>query len=189
MDPANRVGKPYSLDRLIIESALQFDHGAVPRCMASDAELLARGQAACPRDSVVQRGRIVLDTGSPLVVPRLIGLRTTTFNAAGGYLHLGEGDTFPMRGTARSTVRDGVVEVDYADAPGWGGPDPWAAMTIMESFGRAIVRDGRAFVRTPRTCPPTRSWTTHYTFVYHDGVRQRETTVARCRPQRMRRRS
>jgi hypothetical protein len=182
-DPTRPGGKPPALDKLLIRLATgtRIDHAAIPACTASDAELMARGEAACPPDSKVQSGRIVMDTGSPFVFPRLIRLRTATFNEQGGFVSIGDGENVPIRGVVRSRIRDGVVEVDYADAPGYPSSDPYAAMTVMFTSGPAIDRGGRAFVRTPPACPASGHWITRYTFIYHDGVRQSETTRAACR--------
>lgn len=183
-NPADRGAKPYSVDKVVIEAAAgtRFDHFAVPRCDASDAELMARGEAACPPGSKVQSGRMAMDTGSPFGVPRIIHFRTMTFNSREGFVSLGEAENPPMRGVVRSRDRGGTVIVDYADAPGWPPPDRYSAMTVMRNSGPPIIRGGRAFMRTPPSCPPSRRWTTRYTFIYHDGARQTETTHAPCRP-------
>ena len=185
-DPADADGKPHSVDKVIIRvpKGMRFDTTALPRCTASDAELMIRGEAACPERSVVQRGQLVLDTGSPAVVPRLMTFRTVTFNADGGLVSIGESEDAPVRGVVRSVIRGRTVTVDYADAPGFGGPDSQSAMRTMFSSGPALHRDGRAFLRTPPRCPRSRRWTTRYTFIYHDGERQIERSHARCRAAR-----
>ena len=187
-DPANAEGKPYSVDKVVIQSArgTRFDHSALPRCDASDLELVIRGEAACPRGSKVQSGRLVLDTGSPLLVPRLMRFRTMTFNADGGLVSIGEAENFLFRGVVRSRISGATTTVDYADAPGFGGPDSQSAMKTMSTAGPSLGFGGRRFLRTPSTCPRSRRWTTRYTFIYHDGVSQTETTRARCRPNRRR---
>lgn len=188
-DPANAGGKPHSVDKLIVEAApgTRIDQFALPRCEASDLDLMARGEMACPQRSRIQEGRIVLDTGSPLGIPRLMHLRTATFNAPGGFVSIGEAEELMFRGVVRSQIRGRTVTVDYADVPGYGGPDGQSAMTRMFSAGPRLTRGRRAFIRTPRRCPRSRRWRTRYTFIYHDGLRQTETTRAPCRPRRGRR--
>lgn len=184
VNPGDRRAKPHSVDKVVIHAApgTRFDHSAVPRCDASDAELMARGESACPPGSKVQSGRITMDTGSPFGVPRIVHLRTTTFNSRGGFVSLGEVENLPLRGVVRSRVRGNTVVVDYADVPGKPPPDSYSAMKVMRTSGPPIVRGGRPFMRTPPTCPASGRWTTRYTFIYHDGVRQAETTHAPCRP-------
>lgn len=181
-DPAQRGGKPHSVDKVVIQAApgTRFDHTAVPQCNASDAELMARGKAACPKGAKVQSGRIALDTGLPFGASRKIRLRTTTFNSRRGFVSIGESKRPPLRGVVRSRDRDGTVVVDYADAPGMPPPDSYSAMKLMVTSGPPVVRAGRAFVLTPPTCPRSGRWTTRYTFIYHDGVRQTEITRAPC---------
>ena len=180
-NPADRDAKPYSVDKVIVEAPGSVNHSAVPQCNASDAELMARGKAACPPGSKVQSGRIAMDTGSPFGVPRIVYLQTTTFNSRAGFVSLGEGENMPIRGVVRSRDRGGRVVVDYADAPGRPPPDSYSALKFMRTSGPAIVREDRAFMRTPPDCPESGRWTTRYTFIYHDGVRQRDATHAPCR--------
>lgn len=182
--PGHRSGKPYSVDKVRIRADTRFNHYAIPRCNASDAELIARGKAACPKGSKIQSGRIAMDTGSPFGVPRIVYLRTMTFNSRGGFVSLGEAKNFPFRGVVRSRHRGDTVVVDYADAPGKPPPDSYSALKVMLTSGPPIVRDGRAFVRTPPTCPASGRWTTRYKFIYHDGVTQTEATHAPCRDRR-----
>lgn len=182
-DPANPEGKPYAVDKVKIRLArgMRFDHGALPQCTASDAELMARGEAACPSGSQVQSGHIVLDTGTPLEAARLMRFRTATFNSSGGFVSIGESEDLRFRGVVRSRTEGRRVTVDYADAPGFGGPDSESAMKTMLTSGPALAPGGRPFLRTPRICPRSRSWTTRFTFIYHDGERQREKTRSPCR--------
>lgn len=187
-DPANADGKPYSVDQVVIKvpRGMRFDNAALPQCTASDVELMARGEAACPAGSNVQRGELVLDTGSPLIVPRLMRFSTATFNADGGLVSIGESEDFRFRGVVRSRISGRTVTVDYADAPGFGGPDSQSAMKTMFTSGPPLVRAGRAFMRTPPRCLRSRRWTTRYTFIYQDGVRQTELVRAPCRPKKRR---
>ena len=187
-DPANPSGKPYAVDKVVIRSprGTRFDDSALPQCHASDVELMALGQSACPSRSRVQRGRLVLDTGSPLLLPRLIHFKTTTFNTEGGFVSLGEAEEFFFRGVVRSRIHRNTVTVDYADAPSFGGPDPEIAMKTMFTSGPALGSARRPFMRTPRKCPRRGRWTTRFTFIYHDGVRQAEKTRAPCRRSRRR---
>jgi hypothetical protein len=55
LNPDNPEGKPPSFSHLRVELAegARFDTSAIPQCRASDAELMAAGASACPRDSVV----------------------------------------------------------------------------------------------------------------------------------------
>lgn len=184
MNPADPEGKPYAVDRAVIQSArgTQFDHDAIPQCNASDAELIARGEAACPPGSKVQTGRVELDTGSPAVFPREIFVRTVTFNADRGLVSLAEGENFPTRAVGRTKIDGETVRVDYPDFPG-GPPDNHTAMRYMITSGPPIVgAGGRPFLRSPPYCPPRGRWVTRFTFIYHDGVRERAAAETPCRP-------
>lgn len=181
-NPERPDSKPYAVDKVVIKSqrGTRFDNSALPQCDASDAELMVFGEAACPPGSRVQRGRLVLDTGSPVLMPRLMHFKTTTFNTAGGFVSLGEAEEFFLRGVVRSRIHRSTVIVDYADAPGFGA-DRQSAMKTMFTSGPVLGTASRPFMRTPRRCPRSRRWTTRFTFIYHDGVRQTEKTHAPCR--------
>src|SRR5919197_1087933 len=49
-NPADPSAKPYAVDTIVIQLApgTHVDFSALPKCTASDAELMARGAAACP---------------------------------------------------------------------------------------------------------------------------------------------
>jgi len=186
VDPADPAGKPYAVDRVVVVSprGARIDHDAVPQCTASDAELMARGADACPAGSQVQSGWLVLDTGSPIGAGRLIRFRSATFNAPGGFVSIGEAEEFAFRGVVRSYTDGRKVTVDYAEAPGFGGPDSQAAMTTMVTHGPPRGTKRRPLLRTPPSCPRSGRWTIRFTFIYHDGVRETERTRAPCRRKR-----
>src|SRR5688572_18988874 len=54
-DPANPDGKPYAVSRILqtLHRGTRIDTSVPPRCEASDQELMAQGEAACPPDTRV----------------------------------------------------------------------------------------------------------------------------------------
>jgi hypothetical protein len=182
-NPAEPHAKPHTVNVIVFRApeGTEYDFDALPQCKASNAELIARGPAACPEASAFQTGRVVMDTGSPAVFPRAVPIRTFTFIGDHELISVGEGEQFPFRGVVRSPVRGATVTVDYSEMPGAPPPDAYSAMKTMLTGGPARTNGDRTFVRSPPTCPPSGFWTSHYTIVYHDGVTQTETAEAPCR--------
>src|SRR5207237_641209 len=55
------------------------------------------------------------------------------------------------------------------------------ALTDLTIITPALVRDGRAYTRTPPTCPASGFWDGSILFIYKDGVRQTVDTRAPCK--------
>src|SRR5688572_12308088 len=66
-NPDDPDAKPNSFSHLHVELAegARFDTSALPWCEASDAELMAAGEDACPAESRVATDETVIDTGVP----------------------------------------------------------------------------------------------------------------------------
>ncbi len=185
MNPDDPAAKPYAVDRAVIQTApgWVFDDEAIPQCNASDAELIAQGDAACPPGSEVQTGTVELDTGSPFPFPpRQVSVRTVTYNADGGLVSLAEGQSPPTRTVGRTKIDGETVTVEYPDFPG-GPPDNQSAMKYMVTSGPATVgAGGRPHMRAPAYCPPSGRWVTRFRFIYHDGAEQTAAPETPCRP-------
>ena len=181
-DPADPNAKPPSIDTIIIQlqAGSRWDFSTVPQCKASDSELMARGTSACPADSKVSTGHTLVDTGSPGVFPRFLNVNTTMFNNEGEMIGVGDTVEVPFRTVVRTKMEGGRATIPIPDNPG-GPPDNRSSFKTMTTVAPPIARGDRAMARTAPTCPATGFWTTHYTFIYHDGVRQTETTQWPCK--------
>lgn len=83
------TAKPSPIRRLLIElpSGTRFDGAARARCLASDAELMALGPAACPPGSRVGSGTLTVDTGfGPPIDP--FATDATLFNTGEGFVEV-----------------------------------------------------------------------------------------------------
>jgi hypothetical protein len=181
-NPADPSAKPPAIDTIVIQlpRGSRWDFSTLPQCKASDSEVMARGAAACPAASKVSTGHTVVDTGSPGVFPRFLNVTTTMFNNEGEMIGLGETEEIPFRTVVRTKMQGERATIPMPDNPG-GPPDNRSSFKTLTAAAPPIVRGGRAYARTPPTCPASGSWTTRYTFIYHDGVQQTETTRAACR--------
>jgi hypothetical protein len=74
-------------------------------------------------------------------------------------------------------VKDGTIHVNARIPAG-------IALTKLDltipGHSRKIGKKRRAYMRTPRTCPNSGSWTTIATFIYVDGSRQQLSSDSPC---------
>lgn len=187
-NPANPVGKPYAVSRMVSRLAPGhvIDTGALEQCRASNAELYARGAAACPAGSRLGGGSIVSDSGGAFgPIPRFNENRVDQFNTAGGMVVVAETKNAPIipgitRVVSRPTIRGNVITSNFPTLPGRPPPDPYTALRTLRLASPPLVRGGRAYWRTPPTCSSSGRWTGSMTFTYKDGVSQTVPTVAPC---------
>ena len=182
---ADANAKPPTLQRLIIDypEGTGLDFTVPQTCRASDADLEAQGEQACPPGSVVSRGRLDTDSGSPGGVPRHVENRLTTFNGdgSGELITLAESDNPQTRVVSRAYVQGRRVVIEFPALPGNPPPDPYLAYRRFALAGTPITKEGRAFVTTPTACPSGGAWVTGLTFVYRDGAEQKLAPRSACR--------
>jgi hypothetical protein len=180
-NPADPKAKPPAIDTIVIQlpRGSRWDFSTLPQCKASDAELMARGRAACSEATRVSTGHALVDTGSPGIFPRFLNVNTVMFNNGGEMIGLGETVEMPFRTVVRTKMERERATIPMADNPG-GPPDNRSSFKTMMAAAAPIVRGDRAYARTG-PCPASGVWTHHYTFIYHDGVRQTETTQWPCK--------
>lgn len=187
-DPANPGGKPYSVATIVIQGPAGgvIDTSVPDLCTATDAELEAQGAAACPAGSRLSGGTIVSDTGSTgSFPPRFVTNHADLFNNTGEVIGVADATDSPVvpgitRTVTRSPIRGNTVTSDFPLFPGNPPPDNFSAISTMRLSGAPYVRGGRAYARTPPSCPSSGSWTVDLTFIYRDGVSQTVHSASPC---------
>jgi len=182
-DPADPDAKPPTLAQIVIDypEGTQFDFSVPEHCGASDAELMRDGAAACPPGSLVARGALQTDNGSPGGFPRYTDNALTTFVSGEGQLvTLAESQDPQTRVVSRSRIEGRRATLDYPLVPSPTPPEPYLSYRSVRLESLRVVRDGRAFVTTPTACA-TGAWRGTMTFTYRDGVIQRVPTSVPCR--------
>jgi hypothetical protein len=189
VNPSDPQAKPPAVRRVVIEAArgARWDTSVPDRCVASDAELMTLGEAACPPGSKVGDGQVSVDTGLPGPA-RFIQVDVDFFNNTGQLIFLNTERASGARTVIRGVVNGRRIVTDVTTLPGT-PPDGGAIDTVhihdpAISSGRRHHR--RAYLRTPRRCPRSRHWTNAITFAYGDGVAQTVTTASPCRPRKAR---
>lgn len=181
-DPAHPGGKPYSVQTVLetLASGAHYDTAAPVRCTASDAQLMAQGQAACPAASKVGSGEIDLDTGS--AAQREIKNHATFFNAAGEQIFLTESTNTPTtaRAVVRAPVNGGTLRSSVPPIPGTPPPDAFTAVKRVKTSYPALRRNGRNYVTTPPSCPSSGRWVNSVAFTYRDGLTQTVNNSVPC---------
>ena len=142
----------------------RLDTSVPDRCAATDEELVAQGAAACPPSSKVGDGEIQL---TELGVGDL-----TLFNAEDETIFLTEFQNPPIRSVNREAARGRTQVIEI--------PEGVTLERVALEIDRIQI-DGESYLQTPSRCPDSGKWINTGTFVYRDGVEDRERRSAPCR--------
>lgn len=171
VDPANPGGKPPAVGhvRLQLPSGARFDTDAIPRCEATDVQLMLEGAGACPGGSMLGTMQLTFDTGLSGGL-RYLNANVTFLNAHAQLIFLAQDPTTGVRTVFRSTVTSQTLESDIPILPGT-PPDGAADRRERGTFlARSSARGN--YLTTPPTCPPNHQWVERETYTYRDGVTQ-----------------
>jgi len=176
-DPTDPEAKPKAVSHVHVELApgTVVDTAAVPRCEASDPELMAAGAEACPADSRVGQGVFDFDTGFPGENRHLVS-DVALFNAKDELVFLATQRGPGTRVVVRGQLSNGnELDVEVPPIPGTppdGAADTAEVLDVVERPG---------YITTPRTCPAGGEWTNRVTYTFRDGVVQSFSTTTPCR--------
>jgi hypothetical protein len=187
VNPDDPGGKPWSVAHVDIHSpeGTTLDTEAITQCTASDAELQAQGAEACPAESRLGGGTIVSDTGSSAGFPRFVENHADNFNNQDEVVGVADSTNIPVvpgfsRVVIRTKLEGNTSSFDFPEVPGKGPPDNYAAIKTLRLTAEPVIQNGRAYSRTPPTCPPSGQWTGSIDFTYRDGVKQTVVTSSPC---------
>lgn len=182
---ASRGGKPHPVRKVVIRfpRGTRIDTAVPVRCRASDEELQAQGEDACPPRSRLGEGKVTAITGfGPPADP--IKLDMTLFNMAQGVILLAKAEgSDQTANVTRARLRGRTLTTEVAPTPG-GPPDGQSALkdvrlTTFKVFRR---RNGerRTYARNPRRCPSSGRLVTRATFTYADGYSETIRSGVAC---------
>ncbi|MEA2450267.1 MAG: hypothetical protein QOG63_2199 [Thermoleophilaceae bacterium] len=183
VNPTDPAAKPAPVRRVvaILPRGARIDTRAPDACTAADAELIAKGGAACPEASRIGAGDGTVDTGFP-GPGRSVATGVEVFNTRGGFLALATVRDAPYRTVLRFTISGRRWTVDTPAQPGT--PPDGAALDVVniDIFALRRFRDGRMrnYITTPKRCPRRRHWTTRLRFSYDSGETQTVRTRTPC---------
>jgi hypothetical protein len=174
-DPADPNGKPSPIRHLAIAAppGLRIDLG-VPRCPASDQQIMVFGTGACPADSQVGTGGLIAITGfGPPLDP--FATDVTIFNAGQGWIEIVRDHS------SGATLADDRIQIDgdtlTGNPPAIPGAPPdgqTAVRTIDFSFPATS-----GYITTPPNCPAG-GWVSNAAFTFADGSTQHVSSVTPC---------
>jgi hypothetical protein len=184
-NPDDPAAKPYAVTGMVVHGWLVGDPSVRPQCTATDAQLTLEGPAGCPPDSKIGGGSAVADVGANDFGPfsRYQQISVSEFNAANGFTGVGVDETQPPITDVDHTtfVDSNTLSTAFPTFPGSPPPEPYTAIKSLDvSVPPYVSPDGRAYFRTPSTCPAVGYWTITGDFTYHDGVTQTIVSHAPC---------
>ena len=187
VDPGDPAAQPPAVRRVetILPHTARYDTSAPGSCTASDAELTARGAAACPPDSAIGGGVVTVDTGAPgpgRIVTADVEFFNNAEDPAGEFIYLNT-----VRGTgARTVIRADVTlrrTITQVDTLPGVPPDGGVIDTVdvhVANVSRVVGGKRRHYITTPKRCPKEGQWTARVSFAYEDGAKQTVPTANRC---------
>ncbi len=174
---------PVPLRRLIngFPPGGKVDTGVPGRCPASDDELRLRGDGICPADSVVGTGWAEIDVtgfGRQRFDTRAFNDRDQQIET----VKQGERVNAVVRGFFTAEGLDALIPTCITGGqPPSGCPFDQSSLVANELVTPAITRDGRSYLTTPPTCPPSGRWVSPVILTYADGVTERLEPEQPCR--------
>ncbi|SRR6266540_2589951 len=182
-NPSDPEAKPPAVRRVVLTLArgARIDTAAPEACTASDPELMAMGESACPPGSVVGKGVVTVDTGMP-GPERYVTADVAFFNNDHELIYLNTVRGSEARTVIRAVVRRRVVVTDAPMLPGT-PPDGGAIDTVHVHFPALSRRvDGvrHSYATTPRSCPARGFWKNRLEFTYDGDVTQTVTSHSPC---------
>ena len=171
-------GKPSPIKRIVLRApkGTRFDMKALPRCTATDQELMAFGDAACPPASRLGGGTLSAMTGFPGPASTVV-TNVTVYNTPTGNVEVvKEASSGKPVATDRFRVRGRTWTANPPDTPG-GPPDGKTAVRRVDFTYAPKAR----WAITPRRCPKPRRWRSIGAFTYADGVTAHVPDSTPCR--------
>jgi hypothetical protein len=181
---ADPNAKPSALSHfhLQLPAGARFDTTAIPRCEASDLELMLIGADACPPRSKVGSETFVFDTG--LSGPgRFDTSDVTFFNELNGVILLSQDRQTGLRLVTHGKIGADSEDIALPTLPGTlpdGGADRQETAQYPVATGDHNGRPA-AYLTTPASCPPTGQWLLQATYTFHDGTQQTLVSSSPCK--------
>jgi hypothetical protein len=175
VNPADPEAKPPAVRRVVtvLAKGARYDTSVPELCEASDAELQAMGESACPQGSKVGKGEVTVDSGFP-GPGRIVNATVDFFNNTKELIFLNTVSGTEARTVIRGQMTRRKITTDVQMLPGT-PPDGGAIDTVHIDDRRIVAGKGAersAYITTPGRCPRDGDWTNRVRFTYSDGVTQ-----------------
>jgi hypothetical protein len=161
----------------------RFNWRAVPLCTASDAQLMAEGESACPAASKVGSEVYSFDTG--VEGPNRIVTSDIAFlNNKDELIILTRERQSGTRVATRGKLGPETFDFDLPPLPGT-PPDGGADKLEDAKYPVSVGHSGKAWLTTPPTCPATGKWTFRVDYTFRNGEKITKTSDSPCRRARI----
>jgi hypothetical protein len=190
VNPDDPNAKPYAAAGMVITGprGARTDTTVPPQCHASDPEIMLLGHAACPAETQIGGGFALSDNG-PGANPRFSRTTIKHFNNQDEVVGIGVNDDIPaLKFIDRTRLEGRRSRSTFPLVPGLPPPEPFTPVKRLSFVFPRYTRAGRAYQRTPRTCPRVGYWTFTLEFPYRDGVTESIRSRSPCRARRAQRR-
>jgi hypothetical protein len=179
-DPGEPGGKPKEIVRIkvVLHSGSRLDTSALPACKASDERVQRLGVRACPASTVLGsvRGEGVISVG------QRFNTLATLFNARREIIVVV--NLNDRNGRVLTNFRDDVrrrsITINLKILPGISLTSFRAHVPPHSRKKGKKKGKGKAYMRTPPTCPAIGSWTTQGIFTYRDGSTETHIASTPC---------
>ncbi|HEX8074636.1 MAG TPA: hypothetical protein VF545_06605 [Thermoleophilaceae bacterium] len=188
-DPDDPNAKPPVVSHVhaVLPEGARYDTTAVPRCTASDAEMMLQGTDACPAETRVGTVDFLVDSGAPPPTPdseRFTPVDITLFNAKDHAILLSRDSASGAYVVVRAPIDGGTLDIDVPPLPGtppYGGADKREHAIVLARTG---TQNGRrlSYITTPPTCPASGKWEFHIDYTFRDGRKQTVRDQTPCLP-------
>ena len=185
VNPGDANAKPPPVKTVVetLADDARFDTNVPARCRASDSQLVAMGESACPPESKVGGGFIRIDTGFP-EPNRFIAVDVTFLNNTDELIFLSTARDYATRVVSRAPIEGGRLTSSAPPALPGTPPDGGAidvVQTRLEEISRDVDGVRRGYITTPSVCPAGGEWTNTLSFTYRDDVTQTVASPSPCR--------
>jgi hypothetical protein len=178
-DPGEPGGKPKEVDRIkvVFNPGGRLDTSALPVCRASDVDVQVKAVRACPSNTKIGEVHgqgVYAGGGAPF------NTFATLFNARRQIIVVVTLDD--RNGRLLTNFRDDVLRSSITVNLKVGkGISLIRFQAHVPRHFRRLHGKRKAYFTTPKSCPPSGTWTNTVAFSYRDGTTDQHTASTPCR--------
>jgi hypothetical protein len=181
-DPAAPNGLPSGLKdfKITMPKGAKIDPAGATQCKTTEADLMAKGAAACPASSRVGKGQATATNGTAVV-----DVAGFIFNTKAGsknaFLFL-----FLINNSYAASF-NAPVKGNALSASGLSGAVPGGLLVTkfsgtIDKRSKGRGKKKHVLITAPKVCPKSKKWTNKASFTFVDGSKDSATSTSACKP-------